>query len=224
MDQAVVQDENEQGQDASQMCDEGQDGSDGGKKTGRGVLLIISGPSGVGKTTITHHVEKELGASFSVSMTTREKTHADVEGRDYYFIGESAFLKAKEAGELLECAEVFGNWYGTPREPVEKMLNEGKAVILEIDVEGAAQVKENMADAFAVFVLPPSEEELLRRLKSRQRESEDVIMRRFAKSKAEIARAKECGIYDVFLTNDILEETVVEAARVIKAEIQRRQG
>ena len=207
---------------AEQTCDEGQGCCCGGDGKGRGVLLIISGPSGVGKTTITHHVEKELGASFSVSMTTREKTHEDTEGRDYFFVDEKRFLAARDHGELLECAEVFGNWYGTPRGPVEKMLDERKVVILEIDVEGAVQVKQNMPEAFAVFVLPPSEEELLRRLKSRQRESEEIIMRRFAKSKAEIARAKEAGIYDVFLTNDVLEETTAEATRVIQAEIDRR--
>ncbi|QQE11607.1 guanylate kinase [Planctomycetota bacterium] len=188
----------------------------------QGLLLIISGPSGVGKTTITTQVVKELIASFSVSMTTRPMTHEDVEGRDYFFVSEEQFKKSVGEGELLEWAEVFGNLYGTPRSAVVEQLNQGKIVILEIDVEGAILVKQNMPEAFALFVLPPSEEELLGRLRKRQREAEEIIMRRFAKSKAEIARAKECNIYDCFLTNDVLDETIAEAVRVVKAERMRR--
>ncbi|QDU33517.1 Guanylate kinase [Poriferisphaera corsica] len=188
----------------------------------QGLLLIISGPSGVGKTTITTQVVKKLEAAFSVSMTTRPMTHEDVDGRDYHFVSEEQFRQAVASGDLLEWAEVFGNLYGTPRGAVVKQLNEGKIVILEIDVEGAILVKQNMPEAFALFVLPPSEEELLGRLRKRQRESEEIILRRFAKSKAEIERAKASSVYDCFLTNDILEHTIQEAVRVVESERMRR--
>ena len=182
-----------------------------------GLLLIISGPSGVGKTTITHHVEKRLDGVFSVSMTTRPKTHDDVEGRDYYFVTRDRFDEEVAAGNLLEWAEVFDNCYGTPRKPVEEQLHAGRLVIVEIDVEGAIQVKQNMPDALAVFVLPPSEDELFRRLNARKREDEATIKRRFAKAKAEIARAKESGIYDEYVINDDLSATISHATRLVKA-------
>ncbi|MEX0652837.1 MAG: guanylate kinase [Phycisphaeraceae bacterium] len=187
-----------------------------------GMLLIISGPSGVGKTTITRAVERQLDTVFSVSMTTRPKTEEDVEGVDYHFVTPDAFARHREAGDLLEWAEVFDNQYGTPRQPVEENLAKGRIVLLEIDVQGAIQVKRNMPDAFAMFVLPPSEDELLTRLRNRKREAERVIQRRFAKAKHEIATARASGAYDVFLVNDDLEKAVAEAVRIIRAELARR--
>ena len=183
--------------------------------TARGLLLIISGPSGVGKTTITHHVEKRLNGVFSVSMTTREKTDADKEGYDYVFVDEESFKAAVKRGELLEWAEVFGNYYGTPRRPVELAMSQGRLVILEIDVAGAEQVKAAMPETLALFVLPPSEEELLNRLRRRNREGEAVIQRRFSKAKAEIDRAKASGAYDHFIVNDTLEHAIEEAVSVV---------
>lgn len=190
--------------------------------TKTGMLLIISGPSGVGKTTITHRVERELGGVFSVSLTTRPKGPEDVEGVDYYFVDRAAFEKARQAGELLESAEVFGNSYGTPRKLVEEALRAGRLMILEIDVEGAIQVKEKMPDAFALFVLPPSEAVLLERLRKRKREEEAVIQRRFTKAKDEIARAKSCGVYNAFIVNDDLEKAIAEAVRHIRKELDKR--
>jgi len=189
-----------------------------------GLLLIISGPSGVGKTTITRHVEKELGGVFSVSMTTRTKTSADTEGEDYYFVDVPTFEKARDEGKLLEWAQVFENYYGTPRDKVEQSLADGRLVILEIDVQGAIDIKKNMPQAYSIFVLPPSEEELLGRLQRRQREDESVIQRRFAKAKQEIAQAKTCGVYDVFLTNDDLQTAVKEAVRLVSDEMARRRN
>jgi guanylate kinase len=186
-----------------------------------GLLLVISGPSGVGKTTITHEVERRLEGVFSVSVTTRPKTSADVEGRDYWFISDAEFFARRDAGELLEWAEVFGKHrYGTPRRPVEEQLAAGRLMILEIDVQGALQVKSKMPGAFMLFVLPPSDEELLNRLRRRGRESEDAIQRRFAAAKHEIETARASGAYDVFIVNDDLAHAIDEACRVV----QTRRG
>ena len=187
-----------------------------------GMLLIISGPSGVGKTTITHRVERELHGVFSVSLTTRPKGPDDTEGVDYAFVTREEFIKHREAGELLEWAEVFGNCYGTPRAPVEEAIKRGQLMILEIDVEGAIQVKSKKRDAFALFVLPPDNDVLLDRLRKRKREDESVIQRRFAKAKDEISRAKACGAYDAFIVNDDLERAVSEAVALVRREIEKR--
>jgi len=189
-----------------------------------GLLLIISGPSGVGKTTITHHVEKRLGGIFSVSMTTRPKTDADKEGYDYIFVGEEEFRAAVKRGQMLEWSEVFGNCYGTPRRPVELALSQGRLMILEIDVGGAEQVKANMPQALAIFVLPPSEEELLNRLRRRNREGEAVIQRRFAKAKDEIARAQASGVYDHFIVNDTLDHAIEEAVSIVSNRLNPRES
>jgi guanylate kinase len=142
----------------------------------RGLLLVISGPSGVGKTTITHEVERRLGGVFSVSVTTRPSSAADVEGRDYFFINEDEFARRRDAGELLEFATVFGKYsYGTPKAPVLEHLRNGRLVILEIDVQGALQIKRAMPEAYMIFVLPPSDEELLTRLRRRGRENDERI-------------------------------------------------
>ncbi len=188
-----------------------------------GMLVIISGPSGVGKTTITHHVRARLNAVFSVSMTTRPITHEDTDGVDYHFVDEAQFKYHRDAGNLLEWAEVFGNYYGTPRRPVEEALRQGRIVILEIDVEGAIQVKRNMPDSFAMFIEPPSEEVLLQRLRRRQREDEQTIRSRFARAKDEIERARTCGVYDVFIVNDNLDKAVDEAVAAVEAELDRRR-
>jgi len=186
------------------------------------LLLIISGPSGVGKTTITHHVEQRLGGVFSVSLTTRPMTEADVPGRDYHFVDRAEFERRRDTGELLEWAEVFGNYYGTPKQPVVEALQQGRLVLCEIDVQGAIQIKRNLPDAYAIFVLPPSEEELLERLRRRGREDESVIQRRFARARDEINRARESGVYDVFIVNDELSRAVDEAVERVEAERRRR--
>jgi len=185
-----------------------------------GLLLIISGPSGVGKTTITHRVEEAMNAVFSVSMTTRQKTKKDTEGQDYFFVSDEAFDQAIEQGELLEHARVFSNRYGTPRKPVETHIAEGRLVILEIDVDGAEQVKQSMPEALALFVLPPSEEELLRRLRARGREGEELIQKRFSHAQAEIARAKANHVYDHFIVNDHLETAVEQAIEVVSQKLR----
>lgn len=184
--------------------------------TANGLLLIISGPSGVGKTTITRGVERSIADSvFSVSATTRAKTDADIEGVDYHFVTDEEFDQLIERDELLEWAGVFGKRYGTPRRWVGEQLRRGRLVILEIDVEGARQVKAKMPGAFGLFVLPPSEEVLLQRLRDRRRESEEAIQKRFAEAKREIATAREGDIYDLFIVNDDLPRAIARAVRAI---------
>lgn len=181
-----------------------------------GMLLIISGPSGVGKTTITRAVERAIPESiFSVSVTTRPKTAADQEGVDYFFIDDAKFDRMVDRGELLEHANVFGKKYGTPSAWVDHELAQGKIVILEIDVHGAEQVKAKRPEAFALFIEPPSEAVLLERLRARQREDEATIQRRFAEAKREISRAKNGGVYDAFLVNSELSQAIGEAVQVV---------
>ncbi len=193
--------------------------------TDDGMLLVISGPSGVGKTTITRAVERSIPDSvFSVSATTRAKTEADVEGVDYHFVTEETFDAMVRDAAFLEWAGVFGKRYGTPRAWVQEQLNRGRLVILEIDVEGAKQVKAAMPEAFGVFVLPPSEEELWRRLHNRRREDEALIQRRFAEAQREIAEAGRCGAYDAFIVNDDLPRAIDEAVGAVIAERARRRA
>lgn len=184
--------------------------------TDNGLLLIISGPSGVGKTTITRGVERSIpGSVFSVSCTTRAKTDADVEGVDYHFIDHDEFQQFIDDDAFLEWADVFGKRYGTRRKWVDEQLSRGRLVILEIDVEGAKQVKAKMPQAFGIFILPPSEDELLRRLHSRKRESEELIAKRFAEAQHEIREAKACDVYDEFLVNENLDDAIAQAIALV---------
>lgn len=190
--------------------------------TDDGLLLIISGPSGVGKTTITRAVERAIpGSVFSVSVTTRQKTQGDVEGVDYHFLTDGEFDLLVAADELLEWAEVFGRRYGTPRKWVDEQLRRGRLVILEIDVKGARQVKGRVPGAFGMFILPPSEDVLLERLRARKRDTEEAIARRFAEAKREIAEAKASGVYDAFVINDELDRTIEEAVGIVRGKLAR---
>lgn len=192
--------------------------------TDNGLLLIISGPSGVGKTTITRGVERGIGDSvFSVSYTTRAKTEADTEGVDYHFISDERFEELEQENAFLESADVFGKKYGTRKRWVDEQLARGRLVILEIDVLGAQQVKTAMPDAFAMFILPPSEDELLNRLQNRKRESEEQIQKRFAEAKREIAFAKESDVYDTFVINEDVDRAIAEAIEKV-AQARTAQG
>lgn len=188
-----------------------------------GMLVVISGPSGAGKTTIARGVEEAFAdAVFSVSVTTRPRTEADVEGVDYHFVDDAEFDRLVAAGELLEWAEVFDRRYGTPRRQVERALAAGRLVILEIDVHGARQVHEAMPEMFGLFILPPGVEALLERLRARRREDERVIQRRFAEAQREIEQARTCGVYDELIVNDDLQRALDEAVAVIADERERR--
>ena len=193
--------------------------------TDDGLLLIISGPSGAGKTTITRGVERRIADSvFSVSYTTRARTPADTEGVDYHFTTDELFNAMKARGEFLETAGVYGKQYGTPKAPVVEQLRRGRLMILEIDVQGAITVKSQIPDAFAIFVLPPSEEVLLQRLRDRKREDEAQIQKRFAAAKAELDAARNSGVYDVFIVNDKIDAATQRAIDLVAAERTRRRG
>jgi guanylate kinase len=192
--------------------------------TDDGMLLIISGPSGVGKTTITRAVERSVpGSVFSVSATTRKPTAEDVEGVDYHFVSDAKFEEMKRNGDFLECVDLFDTKYGTPRRWVEEHLARGRLVILEIDVVGAIKVKKQIPDAFAIFVDPPNEQALLDRLRGRRREDEAGIQRRFAEARREIAQARSSGAYNVFIVNDDRARATGEAVRAVLAERERRR-
>ncbi len=191
--------------------------------TDNGMLLVISGPSGVGKTTITRAVERSIPDSvFSISATTRPRSDVDVEGVDYHFISDTDFDRRVAAGEFLEHAVYAGNKYGTLRGPVDAQLARGRLMILEIDVQGAKQVKAKMPRAFGLFILPPSEEALLERLRARKRDTEEVIQRRYRVAREEIAEAKGCGVYDTFVVNDDLPRAIGEALRVVRDAREKR--
>ncbi|MBS0190914.1 MAG: guanylate kinase [Phycisphaerales bacterium] len=192
--------------------------------TDDGMVVIISGPSGVGKTTITRGIERSIpDAVFSVSWTTRKSTGIDVEGVDYHFCNDDEFEAMKAQGGFLETAGVYGKKYGTPKAWVAEQMKRGRLVILEIDVVGAITVKKQIPDAFAIFVLPPSEEVLLSRLRSRKREDEAAIQKRFAQAKAEIEHARVSGVYNLFVVNENLEESLGKALKAIGRERERRR-
>lgn len=181
-----------------------------------GLLAVISGPSGVGKTTIVRAVKERLGGVFSISATTRPKTAKETDGVDYRFLDEPTFDAMVERGEFLEYAVVFGRHrYGTPRAPVDAALAAGRLVILEIDVQGALQVKAALPEAYMVFILPPREETLLERLRSRGRDDEAAIRRRYEEAREEIAKARASRAYDAFVVNDDLERAQDETCGLI---------
>lgn len=191
----------------------------------KGLLLIISGPSGVGKTTLIERLHEKFDFAFSVSATTRERTAGETDGVEYFFLEEADFMRWIEDDRFLEHARVFDKyWYGTPREPVEAMLAAGRVVVLDIEVQGAEQVRGHMPDAFAVFVLPPSEEALHRRLVDRKRDAPEVIERRFAEARAEIATATAAGqtTYDAHIVNDDLDRAAAELDRLLTEQLQDR--
>ncbi|MEM1207847.1 MAG: guanylate kinase [Planctomycetota bacterium] len=181
-----------------------------------GRLLIISGPSGVGKSTLTNAMLDRLGdrARLSISHTTRPRRPGDRDGEHYTFVDRAAFEAGLAEGAFLEHAEVYGNLYGTPREPVERWIAEGRVVVLEIDQAGAEKVKGKLPDATGVFILPPSEEALLQRLRSRGQDAEDVIQRRYGRAKDEIASAKAGGVYNFFVVNDDFDRALGELVAI----------
>ena len=184
----------------------------------KGLLIIVSGPSGVGKGTVRDYYMKDesLNLTYSISMTTRQPRQGEVDGVDYIFVTREEFeLKIKE-GEFLEWAEFVGNYYGTSLTQVNKLREEGKNVILEIEVQGANIVKEKCPDAISIFIIPPSMEELEKRIRGRRSEAEEIIQQRLAKATQEL---KLVGNYKYVVCNDDPEL----AAEVIGLIIKRNQ-
>lgn len=182
----------------------------------RGKLIVIAGPSGVGKGSLVRRLlaRDPEGLALSVSVTTRPPRPSEVEGRDYLFVDPTSFRARAEAGGLLEWADVFGNAYGTPAEAVERQRDAGRDVILEIDVQGARQVRERAPDAVLLFLAPPSLAVLETRLRGRGTESEERMARRLEKAAWEIGQA---GWFDHVVVNDDLERATKEVAAIIEA-------
>lgn len=190
-------------------------------KNKKGALLIVSGPSGTGKGTIMDEYFKKYSQDnsfLSISATTRAPRSGEKEGVNYYYKTRQEFESMIENDGLAEWAEFCGNYYGTPKKPVIDMLSEGKNVILEIEVQGAMQVKKSFEDAACVFVLPPSFEELRRRLIERKTESIEVIDRRIERAKQEVLLIDN---YDYILINDDLDAAVENFRAIVKAEGQK---
>jgi guanylate kinase len=181
-----------------------------------GRLLVISGPSGTGKTTvIAKLMEIRQDLAFSVSCTTRPPRNGEQDGTDYRFLGREAFESLIKAGDFLEHAEYVGNYYGTPKEPVLEKLRQGMSVVLDIEVQGARQVKESMEEAVMVFLSPPSLTELERRLRSRGTDSEERIQGRLNTARTECRHA---GDYDYIVFNDDPETAALELSAILTAE------
>ena len=191
-------------------------------KNGNGKVVVVSGPSGVGKSTICKEAVKRLNnAHLSVSVTTRPKGENEVDGRDYWFISEQQFQRRVNKGLLLEYAEVFGHLYGTPKDKVEEALQAGETIILEIDVQGANQVKVIYPAAVMIFILPPTRKELAERMNLRGREDAEVAEERLNGAGTEIAAAWQ--YYEHMVINDNLEQAVKEVVQIIKQSIGEKE-
>ena len=185
---------------------------------GKGRLIVISGPSGTGKGTICEELFKDDNVVFSVSMTTRAPREGEVEGREYFFVTKEQFIESIENEGFLEHAQTFGNYYGTPREAVLEQMELGYDVILDIDTKGAKQVREAYPQSVLIFILPPSMEELKKRIIGRGTETEDSIKIRLGLAAHEMSLAKH---YDYCVVNDDLDEAVKAVKAIIEAEHHR---
>lgn len=182
----------------------------------------MSSPSGAGKTTLSRKLlATDTNVTMSVSVTTRSPRSGEVEGKDYYFITKDRFAQMRDRNELLEWAEVFGNFYGTPRKPVEEALGKGRDVLFDIDWQGTQQLAQAMEDDLVrIFILPPSSDELQNRLINRAQDSSSVVAKRMAEASREISHWPE---YDYVIVNDSVEESHAQIVAVLSAERLRRR-
>ncbi len=182
----------------------------------KGLLIVFSGPSGAGKDTILRKLlEKNPNIRLSVSATTRQPRQGEVHGSDYFFVDKNEFVRMVQQNEMIESAEYCGNFYGTPRKPIDGWLANGDDVILEIEVQGGSQIKNKCPDSVSVFILPPSFAVLEQRLKDRKTESEEAVQKRLETARKEILEAVN---YDYAVINDTVDHAVDEIIHIIRAE------
>ena len=188
----------------------------------RGLMVVLSSPSGAGKTTLTRHLlQKNPDMAMSVSATTRPPRPGEIDGQDYFFVSKDKFAQLEADEEFLEHARVFDNFYGTPRAPVEAALQAGRDVVFDIDWQGAQQLTQAAADDLVkIFILPPNMRELEQRLKTRAQDSDSVIAKRMSKSEAEISHWAE---YDYVIVNDNIETSLGDLLTIVAAERMRRR-
>ncbi|MCR4419975.1 MAG: guanylate kinase [Clostridia bacterium] len=183
---------------------------------GRGLLLVVSGPSGAGKGTVCRELRRRVPSlKYSISATTRPPRPGEQQGVDYYFVSEEEFLRFRAENRLLEWARIHDHYYGTPRQPVVEALTRGEDILLEIDVQGAKQVKEGLPEAVTVFLLPPSYQELCRRLRTRGTEDAEQIGRRLQVARGEMEEAVH---YDYLVVNDYVNLAADRIEAIILAE------
>lgn len=187
--------------------------TEGSRPSSRGLLVVISGPSGVGKSTVIDRLSAEHDFVFSVSATTRRPRPGERDGVDYHFVDTDRFREMEEAGELLESATYGGHSYGTPGTPVRQSLATGRDVLLDIENEGAMQVKSALPEAITIFVLPPGPEELRARLEGRGDTTGTDLIRRLEVAEDQVAHAREA--YDWLVVNDDVEQAVAEILRIL---------
>jgi guanylate kinase len=187
----------------------------------RGIMLVLSSPSGAGKTTLTRNLlEQEENVALSISVTTRPRRGSEIDGVHYRFMSKREFEVMRDSGQLLEWAEVHGNYYGTPREPVEQALAAGRDVLFDIDWQGTQQIYEKMRDdVVSVFVLPPSADELKARLERRAEDSQGIIAQRLRNAVEEISHWRE---YDYILVNRDLDKSFLRLRAILTAERLKR--
>ena len=185
--------------------------------TRRGLMLVLSSPSGAGKTTLARRLrDEEPGIEMSISCTTRERRNGEVDGQHYHFVDRDAFARIRDRGEFLEWAVVFDNYYGTPRKPVEQALAEGRDVLFDVDWQGARKLRESSKDdVVAVFILPPTASELEERLKVRAEDSEETVQRRMQGASNEIQHWDE---YEYVVINHDVEQSLAALRAILVAE------